>query len=141
VESHEIVGAFAVVAFWSFLAICAVAGMTFDYRKKKLALESLRIAVEHGQHLDPAVVQALLSQQKQENELNPAALQVAGIITSAAGVGVFLLSWFLAGIAPKAIWPTMGASMVTLCTGIGILIAGRLVARDQAAKALARSAA
>ncbi len=127
-----IVGACAVIAFWSFLAICAVAGMIYDYRKKQLAIESLKLAVEHGQNLDPAVIQALLSQQKGGAELNPAALQVAGIITTATAVGVFLLGFCLLGIAPVAIWPTVGAGAVTLCTGIGILIAGRVVARNQA---------
>jgi hypothetical protein len=138
VESNAIVGACAVVSFWSFLAISAVAGMTFDYRKKKLAVESLKLAAEHGQNIDPAVIQALLSQQRQENELNPAALLVAGVITTAVGVGVFLLAFFLAGVAPKALYPIMGGGVVTLCTGIGILIAGRLVARNQSARALQR---
>jgi hypothetical protein len=140
VTTESIVGACAVVAFWSFLAICAVAGMTYDYRKKQLAIESLRIAVEHGQNIDPAVIQALLSHQQKE-ELNPAALQVAGVITTAAGVGVFLLAFFLSGVAPKALYPTMGGGVVTLCTGIGILIAGRLVARGRAANALSSPAA
>jgi hypothetical protein len=140
VTPEAIVGACAVVAFWSFLAVCAVAGMTYDYRKKQLAIESLRIAVEHGQKMDPAVIEALLSQQRQ-GELNPLALQVAGVITTAAGVGVFLLAFFLTGVAPKALYPTMGGGAVTLCTGIGILIAGRLVARSQASKALSSAAA
>ena len=127
------VGACAVIAFWSFLAVCAVAGMIYDYRKKQLAIETLRIAVEHGQNIEPAVIQALLSQQK-GTELNPAALQVAGIITTSAAVGVFLLGLCLLGIAPIAIWPTLGAGAITLCTGIGLLIAGRVVARNQAHK-------
>jgi len=137
---EAIVGACAVVAFWGFLAISAVAGMSYDYRKKQLAIESLKIAVEHGQNIDPAVIQALLSQQR-PSELNPLALQVAGVITTAAGVGVFLLALFLTGIAPKALYPTMGGGAVTLCTGIGVLIAGRLVARNQASKAPSGSAA
>jgi hypothetical protein len=141
VTPEAIVGACAVVAFWSFLAICAVAGMNFDYRKKRLAIESLKLAVEHGQNLDPAVIQALLSQQKQGSELDPAALQVAGVITTAVGVGVFLLAFFLAGVAPQAVYPVMGGGVVTVCTGIGILIARRQVARGQASKALSRPAA
>ena len=59
--TESIVGACAVVAFWSFLAICAVAGMIFDYRKKQLAVQSLKLAAEHGQNIDPAVIKALLS--------------------------------------------------------------------------------
>jgi hypothetical protein len=136
VESHAIVGAYAVVSFWSFLAICAVAGMILDYRKKQLAVQSLKLAAEHGQNIDPAVIKALLSQQKQDNELNPAALLVGGVITVSVGVGVVLLAFFLSGVAPKALYPVMGGGVVTLCTGIGILIAGRLVARSQAANAL-----
>jgi DNA-directed RNA polymerase specialized sigma24 family protein len=93
VESHAIVGAYAVVSFWSFLAICAVAGMILDYRKKQLAVQSLKLAAEHGQNIDPAVIKALLSQQKQDNELNPAALLVGGVITVSVGVGVVLLAF------------------------------------------------
>ena len=37
------------IAFWIFIAVVSVAGMVQDYRKRQLALEPLRIAIEHGQ--------------------------------------------------------------------------------------------
>ena len=50
------VGPFAVaLAFWLFLAAAAVTGIVADYQKRRVALETLRAAIERGQQLDPAV--------------------------------------------------------------------------------------
>ena len=45
-------GAAAMVAFWMFLAIVSVAGIIYDYRKKRLAVETLRQAIQSGQQID-----------------------------------------------------------------------------------------
>jgi hypothetical protein len=54
-------GAIIAVAFWAFLAVSAATGMKYDFRKRQLAMESLRAAIEHGQPLEPAVVEKLLA--------------------------------------------------------------------------------
>ncbi len=60
----DLVGTAAVIAFWLFLTIVSVAGLLFDYRKKRLTVETLRVAIERGEKVDPALLDKLLSQQR-----------------------------------------------------------------------------
>ncbi len=131
--NHAVVGAIAVAAFWLFLAIVSVAGMMYDYRKKHLTAETVRRAIENGQKLDPAVLDRLLSQQKYtegREQLDPRLLKIGGIITLSAGVGVFGLSLFVAQVAPLALYPIMGASLVVVCVAVGLLFSANVLARD-----------
>jgi len=130
---HATVGAVAFASFWLFLAIVSVAGMMYDYRKKHLMAETLRRAIDNGQKLDPAVLDGLLAQHRHAQiggqDLDPRHLQVGGIITLCAGIGVFCLAFFVSQIAPVARYPIMGASVVVLCVSIGLLISAKVLAR------------
>ena len=119
-------GPFAVaIAFWVFVAIATVAGIVAEYKKRQLALEPLRMAIERGQTLDPGIVERLTTSTRDEG-INPLALWVGGVITISAGVGVCLLAFFLAHVAPVAFWPVLGGGVVATCIGIGLAIAGRI---------------
>ena len=123
----------AVVAvfFWIFVAVVAVAGMIQDYRKRELALQPLRIAIEHGQQLDPEIIRRLLGQEERQHEpLDPRLLQVGGIITIASGVGVALLSIFVALVHPPHHWIVLGIGVVAICVGVGLLIAANSLRRS-----------
>lgn len=118
------------VSFLVFLTVCAVAGMATDYMKRKAALEPLRAAIERGQQLDPALVERLMTPEKPSGSgVAPIGLMVAGIIVSAAAVGLFVLSIFLSREDPSALYPIMGASILVLCVGAGLFIASRAVER------------
>lgn len=121
------------VAFWMFVAVTVVAGIVADYKKKRMALESLRAALERGQPLDPVLVEKLMSFDRKDEEPKPLHLQIGGIITTAAGVGVVILSFFIGQIAKVAFYPIMGGGIVTVCVGVGLLIAARVVTRQRAA--------
>jgi hypothetical protein len=129
-------GATAVaIAFWTFVAISAVAGIVADYKKRKAVLEPLRLAIERGQNLDPALVEKLLAREQKDDAVNPEHLQIGGIITMAAGIGVALLSVFIGHIAPEALYPILGAGVVAVCVGAGLLLAARaMVASRSRAK-------
>ena len=88
--------AIAVVAvfFWIFITVVAVAGMMYDHRKRQLALEPLRIAIEHGQQLTPEIIARLVGREERHEELDPRLLLVGGIITAAAGLIVALTGLF-----------------------------------------------
>lgn len=87
-------GPFAVgIAMFAFLAVAAVAGIVADYKKRQIVLEPLRAAIERGQPLDPAVVERLMAREPREDAMNPLHLKVGGIITTAAGIGVAVLSY------------------------------------------------
>ena len=56
----SLVEATVAAAFWIFVTVSAYAGIKYDFRKRQLAMESLRAAIERGQPLEPAVVQQIL---------------------------------------------------------------------------------
>lgn len=129
---NSLAGAIVAVAFWSFLAVSAVAGMRYDFRKRQLAMDSLRAAIERGQSLEPAVVEKLLAGGGQEGDrlrdLEPH-LQMGGIITIAAAIGV-LVAAFLVGLQfPIAKLPMLGLGALVVCVGIGLLAAARALGR------------
>ncbi|HVP33354.1 MAG TPA: hypothetical protein VMT09_06850 [Steroidobacteraceae bacterium] len=118
-------GPFAVaIAFWIFVTVAAVAGIVSDYKKRQLALEPLRLAIERGQQLDPALVDRLMAPERDAG-LNPLYLRVGGIICLAAGVGVVILAFLLNQVAPASFYPLLGGGAVTLCVGGGLVIAAR----------------
>ncbi|HEX4649660.1 MAG TPA: hypothetical protein VH111_12585 [Steroidobacteraceae bacterium] len=117
------------IAFFMFLAVAAVAGIVADYKKRQLALEPLRAAIERGLQLDPQLVEGLMTPEARDEPLNPVYLKVGGIVTIATGIGVALLSFFVAQVAPEALYPLLGAGVVAVCVGAGLMIAARAVAR------------
>jgi len=122
----EIVG----ITFWIFITVVSVAGMIQDYRKRKLALEPLRIAIEQGQKLDPEIITRLLGREERHEQLNPQELKVGGIITAASGLGVGLLSVFVAQVFPPYHWLVLGAGVLAVCVGVGLLIAASSLHRQ-----------
>jgi hypothetical protein len=123
-------GPFSVaIAFWVFLTVAAVAGIVADYKKRGLALAPLRAAIERGQQLDPAVVERLMAPESRDARLNALYLKVGGIVTIAAGIGVALLSFFLAQVVPVALYPVLGGGIVAVCVGAGLVVAARVAER------------
>ena len=123
-------GPFAVgIACFVFLAVAAVAGIVADYKKRQLALAPLRAAIERGQQLDPAVVERLMAPESHDGRLNALYLKVGGIVTVAAGIGVALLSFFLAQVVPVALYPVLGGGIVAVCMGLGLMVAARVIER------------
>jgi hypothetical protein len=118
------------IALFAFLAIAAVAGIVGDYKKRQILMEPLRTAIEHGQPLDPAVVERLMApESREEDALNPLHLKVGGIITSAAGVGVAILSYFVGQVAPVSFYPVLGSGIAVICVGVGLVIAAGVAER------------
>ena len=122
-------GTLVAVAFWVFVAVVSVAGMIQDYRKRQLALEPLRLAIEHGQQLSPELLAKLLGREEEHEELDPKLLQVGGIVTCASGVGVALLSIFIALVYPPYHWIALGVGVVAVCVGLGLMIAAKSLRR------------
>lgn len=133
---HPAIAAVA-IAFWIFVAVVSVAGIIQDYRKRQLALEPLRLAIQHGQKLDPEVISRLLGQDQHHQELDPRALQIGGIITCASGVGVAILAAFVAAVFPPYHWIVLGVGILTVCVGVGLLIAARSLRRNPSRNNLA----
>ena len=125
------------VAFWAFLAVSAVAGIIADYKKRRLELEPLRAAVERGQQLDPAIVERLMrgTRPEQVSELDAVSMRIGGIITVASGIGIALLSFFIKAVAPIAFYPVLGAGVVAVCVGVGLMLSARAMERYRGSRA------
>jgi hypothetical protein len=122
-------GAYMVgVAFWVFVGAVAIAGIITDYQKRRLNVELLRIIIEKGQAVDPALITKLISPDAFDQRIDPQDLELGGIITIASGVGIFLLSYFISRLAPVALYPVMGGGAVVICVGIGLLIGAKTMA-------------
>jgi hypothetical protein len=126
---HDIGIAAATVGFWAFLAASAVTGIVADYKKRRLELEPLRAAIERGQQLDPAIIERLMAREQKSSEPEPVYFRIGGIVTVAAGIGVGVLSFILDQVAPKAFYPVLGAAVVAICVGVGLLICARVIDR------------
>jgi hypothetical protein len=120
--------------FWIFVAVVSVAGMIQDYRKRQLALEPLRLAIEHGQQLTPEVIARLLGQEHRDEGLDPQLLRIGGIITCASGLGVGLLSIFIALVFPPYHWIVLGVGVLAVCVGVGLLVAAGSLQRHANAR-------
>jgi hypothetical protein len=124
------IGAYLVaVTFWIFIGAVAIAGMVVDYKRRRLGIEVLRMAIQEGQPLDPVVVDQLTSYEHQSTPVEPVLVKLGGVITLAGGVGVCLLSFFIGRVFPIAIYPTLGAGVLVICIGVGLLIGARVLAR------------
>jgi Domain of unknown function (DUF6249) len=120
------------VAFWVFIGAVAVAGIVTDYKRRRGGVEVLRMAIEKGQQLDPALIEKLTSNAQNAERIEPVHVKLGGIITLAAGVGICLLSLFISRIAPVALYPIMGGGVVVICVGVGLLIGAKALAEARA---------
>ena len=116
------------VAFWLFVGACAVTAIITEYKKRRMGVELLRAAIEKGQPLDPGLIERVFAREEREHRIQPLHLKIGGIITAAAGFGVVVLAFFISHIAPIALYPILGAGILTICIGIGLLLGARAAA-------------
>lgn len=132
---NSLEGTIVAVAFWICLTVSAVAGMRYEFRKRQLAMESLRAAIERGQPLEPEVVAKLLARHDEPETDRPEDLapylKIGGIITAAAGIGVAIAGLFLGAQFPVAKLPMLGAGALVVCVGAGLLFAAAAVGRHR----------
>jgi hypothetical protein len=121
-------GAYLVgVAFWIFIGAVSIAGIISDYQKRRLNVELMRTIIEKGQSLDPALITKLMSPDALDRT-DPQDLKLGGIITTASGIGIFLMSYFVKQFAPAALYPMMAGGTVVICVGIGLLVGAKVMA-------------
>lgn len=128
------------VAFWMFVGAVSIAGLITDYQKRRLNVELLRTIIEKGQSLDPALVTKLISPNPLDQRVDPLDLKLGGIITTASGVGIFLMSYFISLLAPVALYPIMAGGTLVICVGIGLMIGARVISRARERERLNKSA-
>jgi hypothetical protein len=124
-----------VITFILFLTASALAGIVADFKKRKVALEVIRASIERGQPAEPGLVDRLLEPEVRRAALNPLYVTVAGIVIAAAGIGVAILAFFVAQVAPDALYPVLGAGIAVVCLGAGLVLAARVAERKMAGAA------
>jgi hypothetical protein len=131
------------VAFWIFVGVVAVAGILADYKRRRVNLDVIRMAIDKGQQLDPVLIEKLTSNEKREERMDPIQMKFAAIITIASGIGICLLGWLLLGVSALAFYPTFGVGLLTICVGIGLRIGSKMLAearqREQPGNELPRN--
>ena len=122
-------------AFWIFIAAVAIVAIITDYKRRRGNVDVLRAAIEKGQQLDPALIEKLMSPERRNEKIDPTDVKLGGVITLAAGIGIFLLAFFISRVAPIAFYPILGGGVVVICIGVGLLVGARVLAnaRDREA--------
>ena len=104
-------------AFWLFITIVAVVAMLTNHKKNKAMQETLRMAIEKGVELDPAVIDSLNSHGPEK----PEPYFIGGFAATGTGLGLPILGYFLGKIAPAAFYPLVGAGVLVILIGLSLI--------------------
>ncbi len=113
------------VAFWLFIGSVVVAGIWFAHARNKETQKTIRLAIEKGVPLDPAMIDKLVVRQSG----NPEDYYIGGYICIACGIGLPIFGFFMGRIAPQAFYPIAGAGVLVGLIGISLIICGKLINR------------
>lgn len=116
------------VVFWGGLWAIAIVAILLPMFREREMQKTLRHAIEKGQTLDPAIVEALMAPQRPKPKL-PIAKQflVASAVLIGLGLGSMVMSWFVSQIAAIAFYPIMGGGIVLGIMGAAFLLLSRLL--------------
>jgi hypothetical protein len=115
------------VAFWIFVGAAAVAGIVTDYKRRRGSVDVIRMAIDKGQPLDPALIEKLTSSERGAERIDPLHVKLGSIITIASGIGICLLACFMAGVAPVSFYPIFGVGLLAICVGVGLRIGSKVL--------------
>jgi hypothetical protein len=119
------------VAFWIFIGAVAVAGIVTDYKRRRGSVDVIRMAIDKGQPLDPALIEKLTSSEQHSERIDPLHVKLGGIITIASGIGICLLACFMVGLSPVSFYPIFGLGLLAICVGIGLRIGSKVLAESR----------
>ena len=117
------------VAFWIFLAIVVLAAIWFAFARNRETQKTIRLAIEKGMQLDPALIDKLVTRKSSK----PEDYYVGGFVCLAAGIGLPVLGFFIRRIEPDSFFPIVGAGIMVGLIGISLIICGMLVSRREKA--------
>jgi hypothetical protein len=120
----------APIAMWAGIAVIVLAGVWREIVFRREAEATIRLAIEKGQALDPALIEKLFAGRRNKG---PEGFLVAGVLTLAAGMALPIVGYFmlLAGKA-KPLYPLMGVGVLVSFVGIAQIILSALLRRRRA---------
>lgn len=110
------------IVFWIFVAVAVVAGVWKEIAIRRDTQLTLRLAIEKGQSLDPALVDKLL----RPHDSPAAGVLTGGAVLTAIGLGLPGLGAMLSlGGHQDVVYPLTGAGMLVLLVGVALLLVWR----------------
>jgi hypothetical protein len=112
-------------AFWFFGAVVVLAGIWQRIVSRREAEKTIRLAIEHGQPLSPALIERLLGPRRNQG------LLVRGAVALAVGVGLVIMG-FLINVAEKSSdgYIVVGMSAVFFLVGVALLVVWSFTRRN-----------
>jgi hypothetical protein len=111
------------LGFWSFIAVCVIAGIWDGIRKREARHETLRHMIESEQPIDQGLMESLLGDYKRLDR----DLRTWGLILLFVAPGLALLGWFISLQWAEWLLPMLGVAALVGCVSIGLLVAAKVV--------------
>lgn len=121
---------FTGIAFFVGIVLVVLIVSLKRYLSERERQQTLRIALERGAALDPALLQQLLTPPQKPR--SPHGLLVAGLVTVAFSIGLLVLGLVLGfgpQADPEALKGLTGSAALFFFVGAALLIASKLVKR------------
>ena len=117
------------VFFWIFVGAVVLSGVWRDIALRRETEETLRMAIQKGQQLDPALIEQLRYVKGRERaERSLYGLLVGGLVLIGTGFGLGLLGYFLKlGGAGGAFYPLVGVGSMLSIMGVMLIVGWQLV--------------
>lgn len=121
--SHILFNSLVGVAFWIFVATVVVAGIWLANVQSKEMQKTIRHAIDKDVQIDAALVYKLIP----GKTIKPEGFYIGGIISTAAGLGLPILGYFIGRIAPDYFFPIVGSGILVGLIGISLIGCGLVV--------------
>ena len=125
VMSNTLIG----VAFWIFVALVVGASIWYAFARHRETQKTIRLAIEKGMKLDPALIDKLVTRKSGK----PEDYYIGGFVCFAVGIGLPILGYFIGRTEPVAFFPLAGSGILVGLIGISLIVAGILVGRRERA--------
>src|SRR5262245_27210635 len=116
-------GPWVAIVFWLFAAITVVAGVWRQVAIRRDIQMTIRLAIEKGQSLDPALLEKMM----QPSPPGSVRSLAPGAILIAMGLGFPCMGYFISlGGDSKPLYPLTGVGVLLLLMGVALVLAWRL---------------
>jgi multisubunit Na+/H+ antiporter MnhB subunit len=117
------------MAFWIFIALVVLASLWYSFARNRETQKTIRLAIEKGMQLDPALIDKLVTRKSGK----PEDYYIGGFVCIAVGIGLLILGYFTGRVEPKAFPPLAGVGILVGLIGISLTLVATLVSRREKA--------
>ena len=121
----DLVRVLGIIMPFLFAGVIVIGALYFQYARRRETEKTIRIAIEKGMTLDPAVIEKMLPQRR----YSPLRLRIWGIILIFLGIGLAVMHIFVGG--PDGRHGPLGPGIMLGIVGIGMIVASSITKPDQ----------